>query len=199
MGLPISRLVVATNTNDILARTLRTGEYATAGVTPTLSPSMDIQVSSNFERLLFESHNRDATKIRAMMADLSQEGRFVVEGDALEAIREVFGAHSLDDEGTIEVIRQVYEETGMLVDPHTAIGVSGGRAHAERGTPMVVLSTAHAAKFPDAVEQATGKRPPLPSHLSDLFERDEEYTVLPHDRAQVEAFIRAHTRVDVGG
>jgi threonine synthase len=200
MGLPIKRLVVATNTNDILARTLRTGEYVMAGVTPTISPSMDIEVSSNFERLLFESHDRDPGVVRAMMGSLVSEGRFGLSDSALTQIREVFGAHTLHDDGTLRVMTEVHERTGMLIDPHTAIGVAGARAHqGSDGTPMVVLSTAHAAKFPDAVEQATQVRPGLPPHLSDLFERPERYTVLPNDRGVVESFIRERTRVGRAG
>ncbi len=195
MGLPISRLVIATNTNDILARFLATGEHALEGVTPTMSPSMDIQISSNFERLLFDVFERDGAAITALMQELADTGRFSVDPAKLSGIKQLFGAHRVDEEQTLATVGQVFRETGFQIDPHTAVGVAAARydhqAHGHREVPMVVLGTAHPAKFPDAVEKATGFRPPLPPHLHDLYQREERYDVLPNDLEAVQAHIRA--------
>ncbi len=187
MGLPVRRLVIATNRNDILARVCATGRYQVAEVVPTLSPSMDIQVASNFERLLFELYDRDG----AAVARLAAEGEFTLEPARLDAIRAVFAAHRLDDDGTEAEIARVHRESGVLVDPHTAIGVAAGRAcRDDEDVPMVALGTAHPAKFPEAVERATGVRPALPARLADLSERPERYDVLPNDLAAVQALVR---------
>jgi len=195
MGLPVERLVIATNTNDILARFLATGEHALEDVTPTMSPSMDIQISSNFERLLFDVFDRDGEAIAAVMKELSQTRRFTVDPAKLSNIKQLFGAYRVDEAQTLATLGQVFHETGFQIDPHTAVGVAAARrdieAYPQRDVPMVVLGTAHPAKFPDAVEQATGFRPPLPPHLHDLYERDEHYDVLPNDLEAVEAHIRA--------
>ena len=195
MGLPIDRLVIATNVNDILARTLATGVYELRDVVPTSSPSMDIQVSSNFERLLFDAYDRDAGAVRGLMASLAQSRRFALSGPALAQIRALFSAGRADEEEVAAAIRAVRRETGNFVDPHTAVGI----AVAEKETrdpsqPMVVLSTAHAAKFPDAVEAACGARPPLPEWLSDLHQRPERVTALPVDQSAVERFILQASR-----
>ena len=192
MGLPVDRLVVATNENDILTRCLASGHYEVQGVRPTQSPSMDIQVSSNFERLLFEAYGRDAGAVRALMAGLAQSGQFEVRGDVLERIRTEFDAVRVDEPGTAAEMTRVFREAGVVLDPHTAIGVAAGRETLRRdpSVPAVVLGTAHPAKFPDAVERATGCRPPLPAHLADLLERKERFTVLPNDVAAVERFLR---------
>ncbi|MFC0283871.1 threonine synthase [Camelimonas abortus] len=194
MGLTVANLAIATNANDILARTLATGRYEKRGVTPTSSPSMDIEVSSNFERLLFEACGRDAARVRALMASLAQSGSFSLEPEPLAAIRAGFTAHAVDEAATRDEIARVWRETGYVIDPHTAVAVRGARAEvaARPATPVIALSTAHPAKFPDAVEKATGVRPALPPHLADLFGRRERFTVMASDQAAVADFIRAH-------
>ncbi|GAB1581301.1 threonine synthase [Phyllobacterium phragmitis] len=193
MGLPIEKLIAATNDNDILYRTLQSGAYETRGVIQTTSPSMDIQVSSNFERLLFEAHGRDAAAIRRMMDGLKQSGRFVIAEAALERIRAEFDAGRSTMPETDETIRSMLEADGYLLDPHSAIGVKVARDHAGEA-PMVVLATAHPAKFPEAVAQASGISPALPAWLADLMERKENYTVLPNDLKIVEDHISRNSR-----
>jgi threonine synthase len=192
MGLPVERLVIATNENDILARTLETGRYELHSVVATQSPSMDIQISSNFERLLFEAHDRDANVLRRLMENLQQSGGFDLGAAALAAIRRDFDAQRIDEDETTAEIARVYRETGRLIDPHTAVGVAAARRaqSARSATPMITLSTAHPAKFPAAVEKATGQSPSLPPHLKEILVRDEHFDVLPNDQARVEAFIR---------
>jgi threonine synthase len=195
MGLPIDRLVIATNVNDILVRTLTTGAYETREVIATSSPSMDIQVSSNFERLLFEAYRRDASAVRALMNGFAQSKRFEIADGPLADIRSGFAAGRAGEDDVASTIRTALRETGHFIDPHTAVGL----AVAEKETrdpalPMVVLSTAHAAKFPDAVEAACGARPPLPDWLSDLNARREHVTVLPSDQKKIEAFVLAASR-----
>ncbi len=195
MGLPIDRLVVATNVNDILTRTLATGAYEVRGVVPTTSPSMDIQISSNFERLLFEAYGRDARAVRALMASLAQSRRFSISARALSEIRTYFTADRAEEEETAATIRTVLRETGYLVDPHTAVAVAVAEKEIRDPViPMVVLGTAHPAKFPDAVEAACGVRPALPDWLADLAERPERVTLLPADQATVEHYILAACR-----
>jgi threonine synthase len=195
MGLPIDRLVVATNVNDILARTLATGVYELRDVVPTTSPSMDIQVSSNFERLLFEAYDRDAGAVRALMGSLAQSRRFALSARALSSIRALFSAGRADEDEVAATIRTIRRETGNFVDPHTAVGIAVAEKETRQSAvPMVVLSTAHAAKFPDAVEAACGARPPLPDWLSDLGRRPERVTVLPADQSAVERFVLQTSR-----
>jgi threonine synthase len=195
MGLPVDRLVIATNVNDILARTLAVGAYETREVIATASPSMDIQISSNFERLLFEASGRDAAAVRAMMGSLAQSGRFVIPAAALAEIRAAFSADRASEDETAAAIRTVMRETGHCIDPHTAVGVAvAEKEHRDPSIPMVVLSTAHPAKFPDTVEAACGMRPRLPGSLADLFERPERVTVLPADQAAVENLIVSASR-----
>ncbi|HEY5873812.1 MAG TPA: threonine synthase [Ilumatobacteraceae bacterium] len=190
MGTPIDRLVIGSNTNDILTRFVQTRAMTTADVVPTLSPSMDIQVSSNFERLLFEMNGRDGGMTAEQLHRFRAVGRLDVEGDQFdEWIEPVFRAASFDDDETLATIAAVYGESGMLLDPHSAVALTAGRAHRRPGLPMVTLATAHPAKFPDAVERATGIRPPLPAHLADLFDRPERTSMLPNDLAAVEAFV----------
>ena len=177
MGLPIKRFVVAANVNDILARFFETGEMRTDAVVPTLSPSMDIQISSNFERLLFDMLGRDGGRVENILNGFRADGSFRVDAKMLAAVREKFDAARFNDAETTETMRALYGEQGMLIDPHTAVGLAAAKASPERdGTPMVVLATAHPAKFPDAVEAATGIRPPLPSRLADLLQRPERVT-----------------------
>jgi len=195
MGLPIDRLVIATNVNDILARTLATGTYDVREVVATSSPSMDIQVSSNFERLLFEATGRDAAAVRAMMASLAQSGRFSLSSEALSRIRALFNADRADEEETAATIRTTLRETSRLIDPHTAVGLAVAEKETrDPAVPMIVLGTAHPAKFPEAVEAACGVRPGLPDWLSDLPERPERATAMPADQAAIEKFILAASR-----
>ncbi len=196
MGLPIERLGIATNTNDILARAIATGTYDVRGVKPTQSPSMDIQVSSNFERVLFEAYGRDAAVINGLMGSLAQSGSFTIAPKALAAIRHDFDAGATHEVETMAEIAQTYRNTGYLLDPHTAVGVHVARQRAKdhAATPMLVLGTAHPAKFPDAVEEASGVRPALPAHLADLLQRGETMTVLPNDQREIETFIRSRSR-----
>ncbi len=195
MGLPIDRLVVATNVNDILARTFATGEYETRGVTATSSPSMDIQVSSNFERLLFETSNRDAKQVAALMGSLTQSGRFTVPADMLGQMRALLTADRADEQETAATIRTWMREAGYCADPHTAVALAVAEKETrDPATPMVVLSTAHPAKFPDAVAAACAVTPGLPDWLSDLPKRAERISVLPADLGQVEKFVSNASR-----
>jgi len=195
MGLPMDRLVIATNVNDILARTLATGTYEPHDVVPTTSPSMDIQVSSNFERLLFDACRRDGSAVRTLMAAQAQSGRFTLSASALSEIRAVFAAGRADEDEVAATIRTVLRETGRFVDPHTAVGIAVAEKELrDPAVPMVVLSTAHPAKFPDAVEAACCQRPSLPEWLSDLDRRPERITFLPADQDAVERFVLATSR-----
>jgi threonine synthase len=197
MGLPIERLIVATNENDILVRTLATGRYAPKEVKATQSPSMDIQVSSNFERLLFEASDREARQVVAQMSALAKEGSFTIPESALARIRGDFDAFRVAEPACAEEMGLIYHMSGMIIDPHTAVGVHAARKAlaASPATPVVALATAHPAKFPDAVEAATGVRPPLPEPLSDLMERKEAIVVLPNDRRTVADYMRQTARV----
>ena len=195
MGLDIDRLVIATNVNDILARTLATGTYDVREVVATSSPSMDIQVSSNFERLLFEATGRDAAAVRALMASLAQSKSFSMSDAALSEMRALFSADRATEEECAATIRTALRETGHLIDSHTAVAVAVAEKEARvPSVPMIVLSTAHAAKFPDAVQAACGVRPGLPDWLSDLPKRKERATTLPVDQGAVEKFILAASR-----
>lgn len=194
MGLPIDRLIIATNDNDILSRTIATGSYAMRGVEQTSSPSMDIQISSNFERLLFESYDRDAAAVRGLMRSLGQSGEFTIADAPLKTIREQFTAGRSTVAETAATIDSVLKQDGYLLDPHSAIGVKVAREYADTASPMVVLATAHPAKFPDAVKDACGVSPALPAWLSDLMERKEHFTRLQNDLKIVEDHIRSHSR-----
>jgi threonine synthase len=196
MGLPIERLMLATNANDILPRALATGTYEVRGVMPTTSPSMDIQVSSNFERLLFEAYNRDGAAVRHLMGSLAQARSFSIAPEPLARIREEFSAEGVGEEEVVREIADTWTDAGYLLDPHTAVGVRAARSllAGEPRTPVIALSTAHPAKFPEAVERATGLRPKLPAHLADLLDRTERFTVLPNDQAAVETFMRERAR-----
>ena len=189
LGVPIRTLVVGSNRNDILPRFFETGLMEAREVVPTTSPSMDIQVSSNFERLLFELVGRDGVRVTELLERFRTEGTVDL-SDVLAPSREVFDAARLDDAAVARCITATYERTGMLVDPHTAVGLGAAALrHTDPGVPMVCLATAHPAKFPDAVEAATGIRPALPDFLADLFERPERYVELPNDLAVVEDFV----------
>lgn len=194
MGLPIDRLIIATNDNDILSRTLENGAYEMRGVAQTTSPSMDIQISSNFERLLFEAHGRDAAALRGLMDSLKQSGGFSISEKPLSTIRSEFSAGRSTVDETAETIKSVLEADGYLLDPHSAIAVKVARENVSNAAPMVVLATAHPAKFPDAVKAASGVEPQLPAWLSDLMERKESFTVLHNDLKIVEEYVRRHSR-----
>ena len=194
MGLSIEQFVIGSNDNDILTRFFDTGAMQMAGVHPTISPSMDIQVSSNFERLLFELFERDGTRVAETLTAFRETGRFEVPTEVLTQATSLFDGVRFDDDQTRALIGEVHVTTGMLLDPHTAVGLAAARAR-RRNTdvPMVVLATAHPAKFPDAVEQAAGVRPALPQHLADLMSLDERINVLANDLEQLKSFIE--TRV----
>jgi threonine synthase len=194
MGLPIERLVIATNVNDILARALATGRYDVQGVTPTTSPSMDIQVSSNFERLLWEASGRDSIAVRAMMRELKSRGAFTIPEPALSAIRHDFQAGRADEATVTATIGQIDRETGFLPDPHTAVGLAVAARLAQPQVPMIALATAHPAKFASAVKAAIGTEPQLPQQFSGILTKAESYATLTNDVKAVEGFIRAKTR-----
>ncbi|MHA1157778.1 MAG: threonine synthase, partial [Alphaproteobacteria bacterium] len=194
LGLPIDRLCIASNVNDILTRTLATGRYEVRSVVATTSPSMDIQVSSNFERLLHGATGANADTVRRWMASLSQSGAFEIDAASLAAIRADFDAAQADEEETAAAIGDIYRTTGFLADPHTGVGLKVARQMAHRETPMVTLATAHAAKFPDAVEAATGVAPRLPARLAGIVSAQERFDVLANDGAAVEELILARSR-----
>lgn len=189
MGLPIERLVIATNQNDILHRCMETSAYTKSGVKPSISPSMDIEVSSNFERALFFAHDQDGTAIKGLMEDLSATGSFAISDNAMGAMQEHYDSGMLDEAGTSAMITRALKETGEVLCPHSAIGVAVAEAHLGE-TPMITLATAHPAKFPDAVEAATGARPALPARMADLFERDERVTRAPNDLKALQDIVR---------
>ena len=191
MGLPIARLVVASNRNDILARFLTANDMSIATVEPSLSPSMDIAISSNFERLLFELLDRDPAATAATMMAFRTTGRMTVPGPAWERATAVMHGFRLDDAGTLAEIRRLDTTCGYLADPHTAIGIAAARALPCPHLPIIAAATAHPAKFPDAMEHATGRRPNLPNHLADLYERPERFTTAPNSLDAVEAQVRA--------
>ena len=191
IGLPVARLVIGSNRNDILSRFLAANDMSMQPVEPSLSPSMDIQVSSNFERLLFELLDRDAQATATTMTDFRTHGRMTIPKASWHRASAVFHGFTLDDPGTLAEIRRLHTN-GYLADPHTAIGIAAARAHMPKhGIPMIAMATAHPAKFPDAMQQATGQRPALPPALADLYDRPERYTRLPADLATIEAAVRA--------
>ncbi|HUI19117.1 MAG TPA: threonine synthase [Alphaproteobacteria bacterium] len=191
MGLPIAQLIVGSNRNDILTRFFATGVMELRAVEPSLSPSMDIQVSSNFERLLFDLLDRDGQRVAAALARLRNEGRFALAAAEWQKALPLFAGARLDDAATIRAIREVYRETGELLDPHSVIGLMAGRRlRKDSSTPLVALATAHPAKFPDAIAAAIGKPPPIPARLRALAGLEEKYTVLPNSLSEVEGFVR---------
>ncbi|RFU13519.1 threonine synthase [Rhodobacteraceae bacterium W635] len=189
MGLPIEKLVIATNQNDILHRAIARGAYETKGVTPTISPSMDIQVSSNFERVLFDVYDRDGGAVAQLMEELKGQGGFGISQGALERLRGLFASGRCSEEQTLAMIARARAEMGELLCPHSAVGVHVAQAHLGV-TPMVTLATAHPAKFPDAVEQASGIRPALPARMADLFDREERVTRVENDLSELQALVR---------
>ncbi len=191
MGLPIEKLVIATNQNDILDRAMRSGAYVTDGVRPSISPSMDIQVSSNFERALFDAYGRDGGAVAQLMAEL-KAGGFAISQGALEMLRATFASGRCSEEETVATIRTTHAATGEVLCPHSAVGVKVAEEHLG-AIPMITLATAHPAKFPDAVEGAMGLRPSLPARMGDLYERPERLTRVANDLAALQAIIRERT------
>ena len=190
MGLPIDRLIVATNVNDILSRTLSNGEYKVGETIPTISPSMDIQVSSNFERLLFNLYDGNGSQVRQLMDNLKQSGQFNISEDRLILAKNTFNAQRVSEDDTKETIADVLKTGGQVIDPHTAVGVNAARKNrGNKEVPMVSLSTAHPAKFPEAVKEVTGIHPELPPHMVDLFERPEKFDDLPNDLDSLKKYI----------
>jgi threonine synthase len=190
MGLPVSRLVIATNENDILRRCVETGRYARGPVTATQSPSMDIQVSSNFERLLFDLYDRDASALRGLMTSLDQSGAFSLAKKPLERLRQEFDAFCVDEAETTDTIARIHAETGLIIDPHTAVGVAAGaKMTRDPAQPVICLATAHPAKFSEAVERAIGRAPALPEALAALKDKPERVSALANDLAAVKRFI----------
>ncbi len=193
MGLPIERLIVATNVNDILHRALSSGDYSAGTVTPTAAPSMDIQVSSNFERLLFDVGGRDGAALAAQMAGFEATSAMQLTNAQREGAAQLFTSARADADDMAQAIRWAHDASGELLDPHTAIGLHAARAAGiDPAIPVVTLATAHPAKFRDAVERATGLRPELPGRLGDLFEREERLTALPGDYDSLAAYVAAH-------
>ena len=192
MGLPIGKLIIATNENDILARTLAQGRYALGAVVATSSPSMDIQISSNFERLLFELYGRDGAAVRGQMAALQADGAFELTASALARLREDFAATRVNQAEVAALIDATDRQEAILLDPHSAVGLAAARACAPDTMPCITLATAHAAKFPQAVRDACGRAPETPPRIASILEREERFTTLPNQREAVQDFIRAH-------
>ncbi|WP_395004057.1 threonine synthase [Cypionkella sp.] len=188
MGLPIEKLVIATNQNDILDRAIKSGDYKTNGVKPSISPSMDIQVSSNFERALFDAYGRDGAAVAALMDEM-KTGGFSISQGALQMLRETFASGRCSEDETRATITHAYATTGEVLCPHSAVGVKVAEEHLGQ-VPMITLATAHPAKFPDAVEAAMGTRPALPARMADLFDRPERMTRVTNDLGALQALIR---------
>lgn len=193
MGLPVEKLIVATNANDILHRFYTSGRMEQRGVVPTISPSMDIQISSNFERLLFDLYGRDGAKVAQTMKHFRETGPFGLDESLMAPLSALFASGRKDDAQTTEIIRTIYRKYDYVVDPHTAVGLGVAMDYraAHPDAAIVTLATAHPAKFPDAVKAATDVAPELPPHMADIFARDEHYDVLPADLARVQDYIRA--------
>ena len=193
MGLPIGTLIIATNHNDILARCLASGRYETQGVRASHSPSMDIQISSNFERLLFDLYDRDATVIRDLMQHFRTNGRLILSPQAHARLKARFDSRRVSDEDTLSTIAAIHASTGEVLDPHTAVGFKAGReCHAGSTEPLVVLATAHPAKFPDAVKQACGVHPALPEGMESIFTLPERFTIVPNQIEDIMNFMEHH-------
>ncbi|MEZ5902536.1 MAG: threonine synthase [Alphaproteobacteria bacterium] len=193
MGLPVKRLIIGSNRNDILTRFFETGTMKTNVVEPSLSPSMDIQISSNFERYLCDLLDRDTEGIKKLMKGFKDKGSFSIGAEHMARAHKEFDAHRCSDNQTHQMMRACYKETGYILDPHTAVGLyAGSQVREDPSVPLVALACAHPAKFPDAVEKAIGIRPPLPPHLADLYDRPEFVMPLPNDLAKVQDFVRSN-------
>lgn len=198
MGVPIDRLIVASNRNDVLTRYFETGTLSARDVAPSLSPSMDIQVSSNFERLLWEASGRDGEAVAALLTEFRATGQAEVLPEWTEFIRSEFDAARVSDDETLAEIARIHDDLGLLLDPHTAIGTKVALDLGQAGVPMITLGTADPAKFPDAVERATGVRPPLPDFLAELFDRTERFVEFDNDLDTVAAAMKAFAEVNAG-
>lgn len=192
MGLPIERLVIATNQNDILHRTLKTGDHIKTGVNPSISPSMDIQVSSNFERLIFELYDHDGAAVVELFDQLKNENGFSLSQDALEMLTLEFTSGKSSEEETMETIKNCFEQTGEVLCPHSAVGVKVADEQDQSVVPMITLATAHPSKFPAAVKDACGVYPELPEHMKDLFDRDESFSRVEAKLTAITALIKEH-------
>jgi len=190
MGLPIEKLIVATNTNDILHRFFQENDYSTSEVTTTISPSMDIQISSNFERLLFDLHDSDGSKVNELMKKFQQTGSLSVEPEILEKAQQIFDSYKVDGKGILESIKKVFDDTGEIVDPHTAIGVAAALANKE-DIPIVTLATAHPAKFPSAIREAGLEEVTQPTVLKDIIDKEEKYEILGNNKLAIIDFINS--------
>ena len=194
-GLPVNKFIVASNTNDVLDRFFTTGRMEAQTVAPTLSPSMDIQISSNFERLLFETLDRDGTEVESKFEEFRNEGFLAVDQLTLAQLKTKWASSRVNDDETLQTIASIYEETGELIDPHTAVGVAAAKQHIEDpNIPIICLATAHPSKFPEAVHAATGIKPELPPHLANLHQREEVFSVLPNNLEDVKEFILRKAR-----
>jgi threonine synthase len=195
MGLDIAPFIIGSNRNDILARFFNTAAMQITEVEPSLSPSMDIQVSSNLERLLFDLYGRDGQALATAMGDFRKAGRMTAPQQSWKQVETLFAAAAFDDTATLAAMGDLYKRTGELIDPHSAIGIAAAEAkRTDPEIPIIALATAHPAKFPDAVQRATGRRPDLPDHLADLYDRPERMTVLPNDLERVKDFVLASRR-----
>jgi threonine synthase len=196
MGLPVGKLCIGSNRNDILTRFFETGEMKLEGVQPSLSPSMDIQVSSNFERYLCEALDRDHDALKKLMEDFRTKGSFKVSKDLHEKMRADFSAVRCDDAQTLAVMKDCFRETGIIIDPHTAVGLHAAKAamRDDPATPMVVLACAHPAKFPDAVQKAIGAPAPVPSRLAAVMSKAEHLMALPNDYAKLTHYVRSNVK-----
>lgn len=190
MGAPIGRIIIATNSNDIVSRAINTGTYARGAVHATVSPAMDIQVASNFERLLFEFHGRDAARTRALMGTFEQSGTMAIDDGVMAEMRKVFAANTVSEAETVAAMKLVHQKTGLLLDPHTAVGLTATRIAGET-EDVVTLATAHPAKFPDVVNLSTGARVDLPAHMQWIKTATERCDTLPADIAALRAYIEA--------
>jgi threonine synthase len=190
MGLPINKLVIASNRNDILTRFFESGHMELDEVVPTISPSMDIQISSNFERYLYYLYNKDSEKVASKMQGLNNQNIYEVSGDFLQKARETFIAYRCSDNKTLEIMKQVYEQTDRLIDPHTAVGMNAAFKESEdTNDPHILVSTAHPAKFSDAVQSAVGVEPSLPSYLQEIMKKEEHYSTLPCDINMIKKYV----------
>ncbi|MDX1738816.1 MAG: threonine synthase, partial [Alphaproteobacteria bacterium] len=198
MGLPVDQLIVGSNSNDILTRFFQENDMSMLEVSPSLSPSMDIQISSNFERLLFDLLDRDGDLVRETMDTFRSTGKMPLDKSRWELATRLFTGHRLSDEETLGAINAIHQSTGELVDPHTAVGIIAGWTQRLNPTsPLICMGTAHPAKFPDAVQAATGIRPELPARLADLFEREERFTILDNSVQAIQAEIKKSNRAGV--
>lgn len=189
MGVPIRRLILATNSNSILSRCVENGDYSTADVHQSLSPSMDIQIASNFERYLFYLYNKDTTAVCNAMESFKQTGRLEFSAEQIKTVQQTFAASAVDDSETLQTIKKFYKETGYILDPHTAVGVEAGRRVRDSKLPLVCLSTAHPAKFGEAVKSAIGRNPDIPAALKGIEKRPKRMKTIAADTELIKNFV----------